>query len=99
TADAFAAINAALLARARDRDAAYDRWAVGTPYANREIHTVRLRFARSLGLPGRRLLRAAPAAPRGGLGLRPLAELAATVLGTGAVASTAGHAPGRLAGR
>jgi superfamily II DNA or RNA helicase len=98
TADAFAAINAALLARARDRDAAYDRWAVGTPYANREIHTVRLRFARSLGLPGRRLLRAAPAAPPGGLGLRPLAELAATVLGSSAVASAAGPEAGVLAG-
>jgi superfamily II DNA or RNA helicase len=97
-ADAFGAINAALLARARDRDAAYDRWAVGTPYANREIHTVRLRFARSIGLPGRRLLRTAPPARRGSPGLRPLVELATTVVGIGAVANAAGPEFGVLAG-
>src|SRR5438046_2156766 len=72
------------------RAAAYGRWAVGQPYANRAVHPVRLRFGRSVGLPGRRLLRYPVAAGPGPGAGRPLAEAAATVAGVGAVAWAAG---------
>lgn len=90
-ADAFAEINQAMLARAGDREAAYDRWAVSEPYASREIHTVRLRFARSVGLPNRRLLRHGP---RGGGGARlgPKLAGAAAVAAAAGVAAVAGGA-------
>lgn len=58
----FGAINRNSFARAQDREAAYARWRIGEPYHNLETHTVRLRAMRSLGLPGRQLLRRADAA-------------------------------------
>jgi superfamily II DNA or RNA helicase len=50
-------INREMLERAGARDAAYERWEIGRPYESAEIHTVRLRPTRSLGVPNRRVLR------------------------------------------
>jgi hypothetical protein len=87
----LAAINAAMLERARDREGAYERWAVGTPYANAETYTTRLRFDRSLGLPSRRVLRHLPAsASRPAFGPRALKGLAAAAAGLGALGLVAG---------
>jgi hypothetical protein len=58
----FPEINSTMLGRAQDRDGAYRRWGVGTPYDNVQIETVRMRFGRSIGLPGRDLWRHTPAA-------------------------------------
>src|SRR5439155_6582453 len=91
----FPDINQALLERARDREGCYARWAVGTPYENRETATVRLRFGRSLGLPAARLLRYSPRQPadasirRGVLGVAG-ATAGVTGLGLGAGVLIAG---------
>ena len=80
-----------MLERARDREGAYERWAVGTPYANAETYTTRLRFNRSLGLPGRRVLRHLPAsAGRPAFGPGALTGLAAAAAGLGALGLVAG---------
>lgn len=50
------AINEAMLERAQQRDVAYALWRIGEPYANRELHTARIRLERPLGLPGQRVL-------------------------------------------
>ncbi|MHB1134802.1 MAG: DEAD/DEAH box helicase family protein [Chloroflexota bacterium] len=52
-AEQLGAINESQLARARERETAYERWAVGQPYENRETHTIRLHAERQLGLPGK----------------------------------------------
>lgn len=53
----FDEINNSMLSRVYNREGAYDLWDVGKPYENKEIRTVRIRPERSLGTPGRRLLR------------------------------------------
>jgi hypothetical protein len=50
-------INSTMITRAHDRDGVYQRWAIGTPYENSQIETVRVRFGNSFGLPGKDLLR------------------------------------------
>ncbi len=77
-ADTFAEVNATMLTRAQDREGAYARWAVGTPYTNTQVETVRLRFGRAIGLPGRDLWRHAQSSTS----LNPLRRAAATVTGT-----------------
>lgn len=58
---AFTGVNAAMMSRAHDREGAYARWAIGTPYENAEVETVRVRFGHSLGLPARDIWRHAAA--------------------------------------
>src|SRR5262249_33611775 len=86
----FAEVNGTMLTRAQDREGAYARWAVGTPYENAQIETVRLRFGHAVGLPGRDLWRHTPAAAS----TSPLRRAALTVAGTAA----AGGALGVLVG-
>jgi hypothetical protein len=57
----FSEINTTMMTRVEDRDGAYARWAIGAPYANTQIETVRMRFGQSVGLPGRNLWRHTPA--------------------------------------
>jgi hypothetical protein len=80
SAATFSDVNSTLLARAQDRDGAYVRWAVGTPYENAQIETVRMRFGQSIGLPGRDLLRHMPSA---GGSTDPLRRQLLTVAGPG----------------
>jgi superfamily II DNA or RNA helicase len=49
----FDALNAAMLQRPAERDAARDRWAIGTPYADEPVATVTISTRRPLGLPAR----------------------------------------------
>jgi antitoxin (DNA-binding transcriptional repressor) of toxin-antitoxin stability system len=49
----FDALNAAMLRRAGERDAARERWAIGTPYADEPVATVTIVTRRPLGLPAR----------------------------------------------
>src|SRR5690242_7572605 len=49
----FDALNAAMLQRAGERDAARERWAIGTPYADEPVATVTITTRRPLGLPAR----------------------------------------------
>ena len=76
-ASTFADVNATMLTRAQDREGAYTRWAVGTPYENAQIETVRMRFGHSIGLPGRDLWRHTPATASG----HPLRRAALTTAG------------------
>ncbi|HEU5389504.1 MAG TPA: DEAD/DEAH box helicase family protein [Streptosporangiaceae bacterium] len=47
------ALNAGMLQRAGQRDAARERWAIGTPYADEPVATVTIATRRPLGLPAR----------------------------------------------
>jgi superfamily II DNA or RNA helicase len=49
----FDALNAGMLQRAGQRDAARERWAIGTPYADEPVATVTIATRRPLGLPAR----------------------------------------------
>jgi superfamily II DNA or RNA helicase len=49
----FDALNAAMLQRPAERDAARERWAIGTPYADEPVATVTITTRRPLGLPAR----------------------------------------------
>ncbi len=49
----FDALNATMLGRAAERDAARERWAIGTPYADEPVATVTITTRRPLGLPAR----------------------------------------------
>ena len=49
----FDALNAAMLQRPAERDAARERWAIGTPYADEPVATVTIATRRPLGLPAR----------------------------------------------
>jgi superfamily II DNA or RNA helicase len=49
----FDTLNAAMLQRPAERDAARDRWAIGTPYADEPVATVTITTRRPLGLPAR----------------------------------------------
>lgn len=87
----FAAINAGLLDRARDREAAYERWEIGKPYENQEAHTVRVRMERSIGLAAPQLLRHSEARQEGiGVGKRiaGVSILAVALLVLGAAAGS-----------
>jgi superfamily II DNA or RNA helicase len=59
-------INAAMLARAGERAAARDRWAIGTSYQDEPVATVTVTSGRSLGLAGRAVLPLAGPAGTGG---------------------------------
>ncbi len=48
-----AALDQRTLGRIAQREAAYANWRVGQPYRNMATDTVRVRFGRSLGLPGK----------------------------------------------
>jgi superfamily II DNA or RNA helicase len=89
-ASTFADVNSTMALRARDREGAFTRWAIGTPYENAEIETVRMRFGHSLGLPGRDLWRNAAATASGD----PLRRAALTACGT----AVAGGVLGLLVG-
>jgi superfamily II DNA or RNA helicase len=49
----FDALNAAMLQRPAEREAARERWAIGTPYADEPVATVTITTRRPLGLPAR----------------------------------------------
>jgi superfamily II DNA or RNA helicase len=49
----FDTLNAAMLQRPAERDAARERWAIGTPYADEPVATVTITTRRPLGLPAR----------------------------------------------
>jgi superfamily II DNA or RNA helicase len=81
----FGSVNSSMTERVQDRTGAYTRWAVGAPYENLQIQTVRLRFGKGLGLPGTAILRHADAAS--GSPIRPhLLGIAGATVG----AATAG---------
>lgn len=61
----FSQINGAMLNRAVERDNIYRLWAIGQPYENAELNTVRVRLGRPIGIPNRRLLRHEIGAERG----------------------------------
>jgi superfamily II DNA or RNA helicase len=92
-ATAFAAINAAMLERAADRDGARERWRIGTPYRGAELRTLVAR--RRAGAPPAPAAAAAPP----GLPISQRLPLAAG-LGGGAALAAAGAAvaPPLLAG-
>jgi hypothetical protein len=79
----FAGVNSAMTTRAQDHDGAYSRWAIGTPYQDVQIETVRLRFGRSLGLPGTNLLRHAPDSAGANDVLRYVTNIASATVGGG----------------
>ncbi|MBV9582260.1 MAG: DEAD/DEAH box helicase family protein, partial [Chloroflexi bacterium] len=60
-ADTFHELNSTMTDRVQDRDGAYTRWAVGQPYANVQIQTVRMHFGQSIGVPALDPWRHAPA--------------------------------------
>jgi superfamily II DNA or RNA helicase len=61
-----AALDQRTLARTARREEAYANWRIGQPYRNVETETVRVRFDRSLGLPGAAIARSGAAgAPNG----------------------------------
>ena len=82
-ASMFPEVNSVMSSRAQDREGAYTRWAVGSPYENRQIETVRLRFGRSIGLPARDLWRHTPAAADRHPLRRQFMKIAATTLAGG----------------
>src|SRR5262249_56249026 len=49
--DRFDALNAAMLQRSGEREAARELWAIGTPYREQPVATVTVRTRRPLGLP------------------------------------------------
>ncbi|HLK44072.1 MAG TPA: DEAD/DEAH box helicase family protein [Thermoleophilia bacterium] len=66
-ADAFAAVNAAMLRRAGERHRTRERWSIGRPYTDELVHTIRIRAPRRTSSrlpdrpPGRPLPLPAPA--------------------------------------
>jgi superfamily II DNA or RNA helicase len=81
------ALNARTLDRVGRREQAYALWGIGQPYRNTETDTVRVRFARAVGVPERSVLRHDPAAAgRVSAGLR--------VAGGGALLAVAGTVAG-----
>jgi superfamily II DNA or RNA helicase len=46
------ALNGRTLARIGAREDSYEKWRIGEPYRNEQTETVRVHFARSIGLPG-----------------------------------------------
>jgi hypothetical protein len=81
----FGEVNSTMLTRAEDREGAYQRWAIGTPYDNAQIDTVRVRFGKPLGLPGQDLTRHAadPTKPPSNEVRRHLLRVAAAGAGAG----------------
>jgi superfamily II DNA or RNA helicase len=59
-AETFADLDERMLARASDRATVRAAWRIGEPYRDEQMETIRLRAARSLGIPGRRQLRHGP---------------------------------------
>jgi hypothetical protein len=88
------ALSRRLLARPSTRAATHAAWAVGEPYRDVPVGTVRVAFGRSPGLPGTRLLRAAPPRTAGGRASRHPREM----LLVAAAATVAGAVAGGLAG-
>jgi superfamily II DNA or RNA helicase len=85
--EAFATLNARMVDRVADRPACRVRWRIGEPYANARATTLRVRFGRSVGVPGRRPLRHLP-------GRRDAAAVRARVGAGGAAAVAAAAALG-----
>lgn len=79
-----------MLARAAERPAVHAAWRVGEPYRDIPVPTIRVRSARSVGLPGAALRRAAAPAWSGG----SPARAAVAGLGAGAVALIGGVVAG-----
>jgi superfamily II DNA or RNA helicase len=71
-AGSFAALNARMMALADEREAAFERWAIGQPYHNALTDTLRVRVARSVGPPALRPLRPVTGAASGPAPWRPL---------------------------
>jgi superfamily II DNA or RNA helicase len=93
------AINAAMLQRALNRETAYQRWAIGAPYANAETYTLRTRFGRAPGPSPRRLLAATSPAGQGGAGtVRAVAALSGAAAGLGVAALIVGAPAAVVAG-
>jgi superfamily II DNA or RNA helicase len=95
---AFAAVNRRMAARVGEREAAWERWAVGRPYRNVETRTVRIHAGRALGLTGAAVAGLAPVRavppggariPAGGLAGTWRAWLVGAGLGIGVVATAA----------
>jgi superfamily II DNA or RNA helicase len=88
-AASFDALAERMLARPAQRGDTRAAWRVGEPYRDVPVQTLRVRMTRSPGLPGRRLLRAAPETG----GASPVAiavggaAIAAAALGAGALGS------------
>jgi hypothetical protein len=80
-----------MTARAQDRDGAYARWAIGSPYQNIRIETVRLRFGHSLGLPATNLLRHAPDPSKVSHFRRQVMNIASAAVGAGVLGLLAAH--------
>lgn len=100
-AAAFPGVAARMLARPTERATVRDSWRIGEPYRDVAVPTLRVRAARSPGLPARdrwrgdgSIGRAAGADPRAVLGLG--AAGAVTAMGVGQLASLA--VPGALLG-
>lgn len=86
----FDALNAAMLQRAGEREAARELWAVGTPYQEQPVATVTVRTRHPLGLPSRA---AAPLMPRRrSRWLWTAVAAVASLLAVAVLAATAGGA-------
>src|SRR4051794_17163334 len=72
-----------MMTRVQDRDGAYARWAIGTPYANTQVETVRMRFWPVRGAAGTR-----PVAPH--TGLHPTSPLRRALLPAAGLAMAGG---------
>lgn len=89
-AASFEALAERMLARAAERPAVRAAWRIGEPYRDVPVPTIRVRAARSVGLPGAPVWRAAAPAWTGG----SPARAAAAGLGGGVLAVAAGVATG-----
>ena len=98
----FEAVAGAMLARPARRAAVRAAWRVGEPYRDVPVETVRVRLGKAPGLPGRRLLRAAPeaggAAPGGLAAAGAAVATGALVVGTVVGAPLAGFAAAGVLG-
>jgi superfamily II DNA or RNA helicase len=83
----FDALNAAMLQRAGEREAARGLWAIGTPYQEQPVATVTVRTRRSLGLPSRA---AAPLMPRSSSRRWTAIAAVAVLIAVAALAAPAG---------
>jgi superfamily II DNA or RNA helicase len=95
----FPAINASLLECVGSREAVYDLWGIGKPYANRAAPTVRVHFGRAIGFPAQRLAPSSGNAPprfrarlAGVVGSALTAGLAVTMAGSEAAGVAVGTA-------
>jgi superfamily II DNA or RNA helicase len=78
----FDALNVQMLLRTAEREAARERWAIGTPYQDEPVATVTVTAGRSLGLPSQAVVSPSPHGQTGALAVTVLlvAAIALTVL-------------------